>query len=112
MFSGCDSLMKFVSALQKECDILSELILTEFRNQKDVNSKLHIISELLRSSSSKTGHIDPKDIDMLLNQITAIHSRYMLYLRFIHSQINVSLNFWCNCVFRNFSFLDNVVCIG
>lgn len=90
-YYGCDSLMKFVSALQKECDILSELILTEFRNQKDVNSKLHIISELLRSSSSKTGHIDPKDIDMLLNQITAIHSRYMLYLRFIHSQINDDL---------------------
>lgn len=110
-FSGCGSLMKVISALQKECDILSELILTEFRNQKDVNSKLHIISELLRSSSSKTEHIDPKDIDMLLNQITAIHSRYVLYLRFIHSQINVSSKFWCNCVCRNSSFLNNVVCL-
>lgn len=89
MFSGSGSLIKVVCALQKECDTLSELILAEFKSQRDVNSKLHMINELLRSGSSKTEHIDPKDIDMLLNEITTIHSRYGLYLRFIHSRINV-----------------------
>lgn len=82
-------LIKIVSALQKECDILCGTILQELRNQRDMNSKLHIVNELLRSGSSKTEHLDPKDIDMLLNEITMIHSRYGLYLRFINARINV-----------------------
>lgn len=35
-------------------------------------------------------YIDPKDIDMLLNEITLIHARYGLYLKFIHTLITVS----------------------
>lgn len=83
-------LIKIITALQKECDTLCGAILQEFKNQRDLNSKLHIVNDLLRSGSSKTEHIDPKDIDMLLNEVTLIHSRYSLYLRFIYTRINVS----------------------
>lgn len=91
LYAGATSLFVVVNALQKECDTLSESILTEFRHQRDMNSRLHIIHELLRSGSSKTEHIEPKDIDMLLNEITMIHSRYGLYLRFIQTRIHVSI---------------------
>lgn len=81
-----------MNALQKECDLLSDKIVAEFKTQRDMNVKLHTIHEISRSSSSKTEYIDPKDIDMLLNEITLIHARYGLYLKFIHSLITVSLN--------------------
>lgn len=78
-----------MSALQKECDTLCGIILQEFKNQRDMNSRLHIVNDLLRSGSSKTEYLDPKDIDMLVNEITMIHSRYGLYLRFLQARINV-----------------------
>lgn len=79
-----------VSALQKECDLLTELIINEFRSHRNITQKIHTINELSRSGSSKTEHIEPKEIDLLLNEITMIHSRYGLYLRFIHARIQVS----------------------
>lgn len=84
-----EGLVDMINALQKECDLLSDKILEEFKTQREINTKLHTINELLRSSSSKIEHIDPKDIDMLLNEITLIHARYGLYLKFIYSLITV-----------------------
>ncbi|XKL63549.1 hypothetical protein PGB90_005913 [Kerria lacca] len=84
---GVESLMTVVIALQKECDILNESILVEFKKQRDMNTRLHIVHELLKSGSSKTEYIEPKDIDTLLSEITIIHSRYKLYLRFIQSTV-------------------------
>lgn len=85
--------MTVVIALQKECDILNESILVEFKKQRDMNTRLHIVHELLKSGSSKTEYIEPKDIDTLLSEITIIHSRYKLYLRFIQSTVQVIIFF-------------------
>lgn len=68
---------------------MSELIINEFRSHRNITSKIHTINELSRSGSSKTEHIEPKEIDLLLNEITMIHSRYGLYLRFIQARIQV-----------------------
>lgn len=89
LFVGSGSLITVVSALQKECDFLSELIINEFRSYRNITPKIHIINEVTRSGSSKTEHIEPKEIDLLLNEITMIHSRYGLYLRFVRARIQV-----------------------
>ena len=89
-FAGSGSLITVVSALQKECDLLTELIINEFRSHRNIPQKIHTINELSRSGSSKTEHIEPKEIDLLLNEITMIHSRYGLYLRFVQARIHVS----------------------
>ncbi|KAK7573930.1 hypothetical protein V9T40_011121 [Parthenolecanium corni] len=90
-YYGSGSLITVVSALQKECDFLSELIINEFRSCRNITPKIHIINEVTRSGSSKTEHIEPKEIDLLLNEITMIHSRYGLYLRFVRARIQEDL---------------------
>lgn len=57
---------------------------------RNVSKKVQTINDLLRKQS--TEKIDPKDIDLLLGEITIMHSRAELYIRFLRRRITVSLN--------------------
>lgn len=52
-----------------------------------------MINEMERSTSqlTATGVVDPKDVDILLGEITIMHSRYHLYLRFIRRRVTNDL---------------------
>lgn len=80
-----------VAALQQECDKQSVLILTEFKKQRMLERRVSMINEIERSNSQTTasGVVDPKEIDLLLGEITIMHSRYHLYLRFIRRRVTV-----------------------
>lgn len=91
-FAGFGKLFKVVSALQQECDKQSKLIIMEFSKQRLLERRVSMINEIERSTSqmNASGVVDPKEIDLLLGEITIMHSRYHLYLRFVRRRVTVS----------------------
>lgn len=91
-FKGFGKLNKVVTLLQQECDKQSKLILTEFTKQRLLERRVSMVNEIERSASQTTasGIIDPKEIDILLGEVTIMHARYHLYLRFLRRRVTVS----------------------
>ncbi|XP_075212039.1 conserved oligomeric Golgi complex subunit 4 [Lycorma delicatula] len=96
-YYGPGRLLKVAIILQQECDRQSNLILNEFWRQRMIAKRVQQVQEaeriLVNSSSSSSNIIgfDPKEIDLLLSEITIIHSRYQLYLRFLQRRISNDL---------------------
>lgn len=95
--------------MQHECDKQSNLILNEFQRQRMIAKRVAQVQEIERmslnssSSSSNLSGFDPKEIDLLLSEITILHSRYQLYLRFLQRRITVSFySFKCTVSFINY----------
>ncbi|KAG8289853.1 Golgi transport complex subunit 4 [Homalodisca vitripennis] len=94
-YYGFGKLHKVVSLLQQECDRQSRLVLTEFGKQRLLERRVALIHELERSTAqpatTATGIVDPREVDQLLGEITIMHSRYHLYLRFIRRRVTNDL---------------------
>nr|XP_018899080.1 PREDICTED: conserved oligomeric Golgi complex subunit 4 [Bemisia tabaci] len=91
-YYGFGYLVKMMEHLQEECDRQSKLVLNEFSRVRNLSRRIQTVKELLRGvSNPKLDRIDPKDLDALLNEITAIHSRYQLYSRFVKRRIVADL---------------------
>ncbi|XP_046411279.1 conserved oligomeric Golgi complex subunit 4 [Neodiprion fabricii] len=88
-FYGPGKLLPTVVILQKECDRQIKKIVREFMVHRNVSKKVHAINELLRKQSADK--IDPKDLDLLLGEITIMHSRAELYIRFLRRRISNDL---------------------
>lgn len=93
-YYGPGRLLSAITILQKECDIQMKRVLLEFNKIRQVEKKISQITELMRMSStssfSKLEKIDPKDLDILIAEITMMHSRAELYIKFIRRKITVS----------------------
>ncbi|KAF5297668.1 hypothetical protein FQA39_LY11999 [Lamprigera yunnana] len=98
-YYGPGRLMSVASYLQKECDAQVKLIMMEFNKHRQINKKINQISEIAKLSSSssfsKIEKLDPKDLDILIQEITIMHMRMELYIKFIRrkvmSDIDVSI---------------------
>lgn len=94
-YYGPGHLLAAVTVLQKECDQQSRHILLEFNKARQINKKLSHISEISKmstsSSFSKIERMDPKDLDILIGELTIMHSRSELYFKFIRRKILVSI---------------------
>ncbi|KAK3927117.1 Conserved oligomeric Golgi complex subunit 4 [Frankliniella fusca] len=99
-YYGPGRLLTVVNALQEECDRQSKLILNEFRKHRQLDSALSQVAEWLRSSSSSTSstnlssatasqqsRTDPKNLDLLLGELTIMHARAEMYVRFIRRRV-------------------------
>lgn len=101
--------------LQPECDRQANLILSEFRKDRQIDKKIRLISEALAprlvftfhvetfqfsfnfellSTSSNTGRstsekCDPRALNAVLVELTLLSSRTELYLRFVNRHITV-----------------------
>lgn len=95
-YYGPGRLLCAVNILQKECDVQMKRVLQEWNRTRQINKKIQLITELSRmsasSSFSKLEKIDPKDLDILIGEITLMHFRTELYIRFIQRKIVVSKN--------------------
>lgn len=65
-------------------------IITVFTKQRSISKNVQIINEYLRKPNPE--RIDPKELDLLLGEITIMHSRAELYIRFLRRKIKVSLD--------------------
>lgn len=91
-YYGPGRLIKVITTLQYECDRQSKLILTEFSRQRHLEQRVAMITEIERSSvGTNTNRIEPKELDLLLGEITIMHSRYQLYLRFVRRRVTNDL---------------------
>ncbi|KAK4879456.1 hypothetical protein RN001_007602 [Aquatica leii] len=90
-YYGPGRLMSVVSYLQKECDTQVKLIMMEFNKHRQTNKKINQISEISKLSStssfSKIEKVDPKDLDILIQEITIMHVRMELYIKFIKRKV-------------------------
>ncbi|XP_045470941.1 conserved oligomeric Golgi complex subunit 4 isoform X1 [Harmonia axyridis] len=90
-YYGPGRLYNAVNILQKECDIQVKRIFNEWLKYRQINKKMQLITETSKmgpnSSFSKLERIDPKDLDILIGEITLMHYRSELYIRFIQRKV-------------------------
>lgn len=56
---------------------------------RSVSKKVQMINDYVRKPNSE--RTDPKELDLLLGEITIMHSRAELYIRFLRRRVKVSL---------------------
>ncbi|XP_056646847.1 conserved oligomeric Golgi complex subunit 4 [Diorhabda sublineata] len=90
-YYGPGRLLSAISILQRECDIQTKRVLLEWTKTRNIQKKVQLISDLSRMSSTssfnKLEKIDPKDLDILIGEITLMHFRIELYIRFIQRKV-------------------------
>ncbi|XP_066260041.1 conserved oligomeric Golgi complex subunit 4 [Euwallacea similis] len=90
-YYGPGRLISAVNILQKECDKQIKRIVFEWSKARQIQKKTQQISELSRMTSSasfnKLEKIDPKDLDILIGEITLMHFRCELYIKFIQRKV-------------------------
>ncbi|XP_034237746.1 conserved oligomeric Golgi complex subunit 4 [Thrips palmi] len=99
-YYGPGRLLTVVNALQEECDRQSKLVMNEFRKHRQLDSALAQIADWLRNASSSASssnlsgaataqqnRTDPKNLDLLLGELTIMHARAEMYVRFIRRRV-------------------------
>lgn len=90
-YYGPGRLITVVSLLQKECDVQVKIIILEFTKYRQINKKINQIMEIIKMSSSssfsKIEKFDPKDLDMLIQEITIMHVRMEMYIKFLRKKV-------------------------
>ncbi|XP_012538440.1 conserved oligomeric Golgi complex subunit 4 isoform X1 [Monomorium pharaonis] len=84
-YYGPGRLLMTISILQKECDRQVKKIVTVFTKHRSISKNVQMINEYLRKPSPE--RLDPKELDLLLGEITIMHSRAELYIRFLKRRI-------------------------
>lgn len=102
-YYGYGKLIQFFEILQIECDKEVRRLIAEFHKSRLINRRKTQINEFNKSSGQQgLGHfrkpsggsvdrLNPKDIDSLIGEITVMHARAELYIRFMRRRIQVSL---------------------
>lgn len=90
-YYGPGRLLSAVSILQKECDKQVKRVILEWGKTRHIQKKLQQISDSSRMTSSgsfsKLEKIDPKDLDILIGEITLMHFRCELYIKFLERKV-------------------------
>lgn len=95
-YFGPGHLLSAVNILQKECDRQSRFILLEFNKVRQIKKKLGVVNELSKmstsSSFSKIERMDPKELDILIGELSIMHSRAELYFKFVKRKVKVIIS--------------------
>lgn len=116
-YYGHGYLIDLFRILQRECDSEVKRAIAEFHKIRQIQRHMQRINENQKSSGgqpqglghfrkpsgSSTDKLNPKDIDGLLVEITIMHARAELYIRFMRRRITVSVCVFV-CVFLNLFF--------
>ncbi|XP_070505258.1 conserved oligomeric Golgi complex subunit 4 [Chironomus tepperi] len=100
-YYGYGHLLKMVKILQVECDDQTRRLIQEFNKNRLINRKVNQINDYIKSqstqSSSTLGHLrkasgsmdklNAKDLDTLIAELTIMHSRAELYVKFIKRRV-------------------------
>ncbi|OXU30301.1 hypothetical protein TSAR_016718 [Trichomalopsis sarcophagae] len=84
-YYGPGKLLTCVGILQKECDRQIQKIISEFMKRRAISRKVQLINDCLRKQG--TEKLDPKDLDLVLKEITIMHERAELYVKFLRRRI-------------------------
>jgi hypothetical protein len=91
-YYGHGRMFTFIKNIQKECDKQVVRILGEFRKQRKIDYLFKSIQQTMTQSAASgvmvnIDKIDPRDLDVLLAEITLINARCELYLNFLRKRI-------------------------
>lgn len=81
--------------LQKECDRQAAKVMMEFTKVRQFHKILFQINEYNKNGTNSSGSslkdkLDPKALDVLIGEISVMHSRVELFFKFIRRRILVS----------------------
>ncbi|XP_053694631.1 conserved oligomeric Golgi complex subunit 4 [Sabethes cyaneus] len=102
---GAGRLIQVIAILQRECDEEVAKLILEFNKNRQIGRRVAQINDYIKNSgnTSTMGHyrkasgggsfdkLNAKDIDALIGEITIIHSRAELYIKFIKRRCAVDL---------------------
>jgi len=86
--------------LQKECDYESKQIFEEFRKNREFNRKVQLVSSFMNQKSDTK--INPKELDLVLSEMTLLNARTELYSRFVRRRVMVRKTCIPICIMFNF----------
>nr|CAH7757940.1 unnamed protein product [Callosobruchus chinensis] len=90
-YYGPGRLLSAIRVLQKECDVQMKRVYADWAKVRQINKKIQVVNEILRMGSSssfgKIEKIDPKDLDILIGEITLMHYRTELYIKFVQRKV-------------------------
>lgn len=86
-YYGPGRMLTFVVLLQKECDRQTRSVIDHFKKNREFEAKVKRVQQSLSPRAAASEKIDPKELDVLLGEITLIGSRTELYLRFIKRRV-------------------------
>lgn len=118
-YYGHGYLINLFRILQRECDSEVKRTIAEFHKIRQIQRHMQKINEYQKSSGlqpqglghfrkpsgSSVDKLNPKDIDGLLVEITIMHARAELYIRFMRRRIMVSRTFLLKFFGQNSTFL-------
>lgn len=105
-YYGHGKLIQLFEILQRECDREVRKLIQEFHKNRQIQRRNGQINEFNKSTGqTNLGHfrkpsggsvdkLNPKDIDALIGEITVMHARAELYVRFMRRRIQV-ISSWC-----------------
>ncbi|XP_063215730.1 conserved oligomeric Golgi complex subunit 4 isoform X2 [Bacillus rossius redtenbacheri] len=89
-YYGPGKLISLATRLQRECDRQSKRVVSEFAKHRQLEKKVQQVNDHMRNISGFTKYaekLDPKELDTLLGELTIMHSRAELYVRFIRRRV-------------------------
>ncbi|KAJ8681166.1 hypothetical protein QAD02_016953 [Eretmocerus hayati] len=84
-YYGPGKLLTCVGILQAECDSQVKKITSEFMKHRAIGRKTQLVNDQLKKQSSEK--VSPKDLDLLLGELTIMHARAELYIKFLRRRI-------------------------
>ncbi|MCP9261524.1 Conserved oligomeric Golgi complex subunit 4 [Dirofilaria immitis] len=88
---GPDKLLSLIEILQKACDKEAERIIDAFIKNRQFDNKAKMIEKITRNSSKDVlDKIDALELDVLLSEVTLMHTRTHLYWRYLNRRLNVA----------------------
>ncbi len=104
-YYGHGHLLKMVKILQLECDIETRNLILEFNKNRSIQRKCNQINDFVKNQASGSGalghlrkasgsmdKLNSKDLDALIAEITIMHSRAELYVKFMRRRVGADLD--------------------
>ncbi|XP_077986073.1 conserved oligomeric Golgi complex subunit 4-like [Glandiceps talaboti] len=96
-YYGPGRMFSLMSALQRECDKQAKKIIDEFIKNRQFDNMAQLVQQnmmmLYKSSSSNASEkLDPRDLDVMLAEVTLLNARTELYLRFVRRRVTTDID--------------------
>nr|CAD2183787.1 unnamed protein product [Meloidogyne enterolobii] len=88
---GQDKMLDLIEIIQPQCDKQTSLILDAFLQKRHFQELANQVRVLLNTDGfSQTERINPIELDLLLSEVTLMHTRAELFWRFLKRRLNRS----------------------
>lgn len=86
---GQDKMLDLIEIIQPQCDKQTSLILDAFLQKRHFQGLANQVRHLLNTDGfSQTERINPIELDLLLSEVTLMHTRAELFWRFLKRRLN------------------------